>query len=174
MRRFERLIYRTALAELFAGAPGPLFHVTAMLPPGASREMLEDRLRAWAARIDRCYLGRNWAKPPYLNRRMRGVVFFERSPHHHAHLVVTPPEGASRLHFLLNARFWFERHREPLLRSVYPIPVADRGRMLVQLIRPTAADVARVIGYGSKEIEFRVDAIAEWKFLADLTGRQRA
>jgi hypothetical protein len=160
--------------QLLTEQPGPHFHVTAMLPPESSLAALEDRLRGWAARIDRCYLGRNWAKPPYVDRRMRGVVFFERSPHHHAHLVVNPPESASRLHFLLNARFWFERHPEPLLRSVYPNPVADRGRMLVQLIRPPAADVARVIGYGSKEMEFRSDAIAEWKNLADLTGRQRA
>lgn len=119
--------------------------------------------------MDRRYLGRNWSRQG--GRRMAGVVFFERRPHHHAHLVVRPPEGTSPLHFLLHARFWFERHPEPSFRRVHPVPVTDRGRMLVQRIGCTHANLARVLSYDAKAIEGCPGAISEWKFISDLTRR---
>jgi hypothetical protein len=155
MRSCDRLIYKDALVIELARARTWTFHCTAILPPAAARDVLEDRLRAWVARIDRFYLGRNWAKPQYADRRMEGVVFFERRPHNHAHLVLRPPADASPLHFELNARFWFEQHPERSLRRASPKPVTNRGRMHVQRVGPTGADLLRVLSYDAKEIEFR-------------------
>jgi hypothetical protein len=88
-------------------------------------------------------------------------------------MVVKPPAGASPLHFLMNARWWFEPWPEPFLRRVHRKPVTIGGRMMIQRI-PTRGDLIRVLKYDMKEIERRSEAVADWKFIADLTGRQRA
>lgn len=165
----DRHAYKSALIETFATISGPAFHVTAELPPTSSRASLEDCLRGWGARIDRFYLGRNWQSRP--ERRMQGVVFFEQRPYHHAHMIVRPPRGASPLHFLLNARFWFLPHPEKAFEPFFRNPVTRRGRMLIQRIGPTLSDLERVIGYAAKDSEFRSVDSFDWKFVADLSRR---
>jgi hypothetical protein len=163
----ERRSIVDVLAGMFAEERA-VFHVTAMLPPSSSRQSLERCLRGWAARVDRFYLGRNWSR--HHERRMKGVVFFESHPYVHAHMVVVPPVGANPRHFNSNAGYWFERHPDRGVRALYPRPVADRGRMLIQRIKPSVDDLDRVLFYASKEMEFRPSANEDWKFLADLSG----
>lgn len=166
----RRTAYRNALVQMLAASGERCFHVTAELPPDTSRAMLAECLREWAARVDRFYLGRNWAKCDH-QKRMKGVVFFETRPYHHAHLVVTPPEGAGPLHFMLYAQFWFAPQEEPLLRRVYPRPVTTDGRMMIQKIEPGGSNLERVLAYDTKEMEYRPSAIEDWKFLDHLTRR---
>jgi hypothetical protein len=119
--------YKAALVETLRRQRAE-FHVVAQLPCGARRHALEDALYAWVARVDRRYLGRSWAAPGRRADRMAGVASFEEAGGgHHAHLVVRPPSGASRLDFLLNAPLLFQRNPERLLRGVSPRPVAPPG-----------------------------------------------
>lgn len=163
-----RRLYKAALIDLVAHLRAPLFHVTAMLPPGSSQPGLEGALSGWAARVDRFYLGRNWQRS---DGRMDGLAFFERYPDHHAHLVVCPPEGAEGSHFLANAGYWFAPDPHRALGETRPRPVTRRGRMMIQQIGDSVRDRARVTGYAAKEIEFRSDALAGWKFVRDLSRR---
>lgn len=167
MNRVQRRDYREALVGTLLNLPRPLFHVTAMLPPGSARRPLEQCLRAWAARVDRLYLGRNWLRRA--TSRMDGVCFFETFPGPHAHLIVTPPVGAPCLHFEMHAGSLFARDVEASL--LLPNPVTRRGRMLVQRIGDGDGDLARTLRYASKETDWRPDAAAEWCFLSGLSDR---
>jgi hypothetical protein len=112
----ERLRYKTALVDWQAEIL-PTFHVIAELPPALPEDALRVALRDWAARIDRYYLGRDWASRCPQRERMAGVLFFERGKRrqwHHAHLAVRPPQGASWLHFLLKAALWFRPDSNPM------------------------------------------------------------
>jgi hypothetical protein len=168
----ERIRYKNALVE-FASTAG-CFHVTAVLPPGSSADSVEDCLREWDARINRSYLGRSWARPWRAPQRMQGLVFFERAPNHHAHAVVRPPAGACPEHFLAHAALWFAPAPDRRIGARGPKPVTTRGRMLVQRIEDTEADVRRVLGYDAKEMERGADAVAAWRFIDQLSQRQRA
>ena len=171
--RSERLKYKSALVELLP-AQKDLFHVVAELPPGASRAALEDSLYAWAARVDRHYVGRGWSRPHHRANRMCGLVFFEtgrRGGHVHAHMIVAAPTPASPLHFLIYGRFFFQRQSEPCLRRCYPNPVSSRGQMHITRVGRTHADRRRVLNYVAKEIEGSEEAIGAWKFLDQLTPR---
>lgn len=158
--------YKDSFVDLIAGLGGPLFHVTAMLPPGGSRPALEECLRGWAARVDRSYLGRLWQLRP--DRRMNGLAFFEAHPGPHAHLILRPPVGASPEHFLSNAPSWFRPDPERDLRIR---PVTARGKMLIKPIGSGPNDLARVAGYVTKEMEYRGGAVTDWKFIGDLSRR---
>lgn len=167
MKFADRLNYKAALVEMLS-RHGGLFHITARLPLGSSGfEFLEDRLRAWDARVNRSFLGRNW----YLQRsgRMTGVVFFERWPNVHAHLVVRPPAGAPNFRFQLDARWWFQPQPLPELKHVSPKAVTCGGRMHIQRITETDADLRRVLSYDAKDIERRADAVISWKFIDQLS-----
>ena len=170
--RAERIRRKNALVEALMRQAGE-FHVVAELPLAASRSALEDAVRGWDARVNRHYLGRSWAAPHRAGERMTGVVFFEGGEAFpHAHLVVRPPAGASRLHFELTAPFWFQPAPDPLLRGCYPRPVAPRGTMRVIRIGSDPSDRERVLAYASKGLE-RWDADAvPWKFLDELQARQ--
>lgn len=168
MNRIAIARYREALAETFAAGSRWPFHVTIELHPRASRQMLVEAVRFWVARVDRFYLGRNWVRLG--DRRMDGVVFFEKRPHHHAHMILRPPVGASHLHFLLNGRFFFEAHPALELRRCFPRPAVHGPKMMIQKIGESAADRQRVIKYDSKALEFDPSAAADWTFLRDLTG----
>lgn len=158
--------YKDSFVGLLAELGGPLFHVTAMLPPGASRAALEESLRGWVARVDRSYLGRRWQSQPA--RRMAGIAFFEAYPGPHAHLVIRPPANASPEHFHRTAASWFRPDAE---RDRPTKPVTERGKMLIQLIGSHPSDLARVAGYVTKEMEYRPEAGTDWKFIGDLSRR---
>jgi hypothetical protein len=163
--------YKDALVTMAAGLGGPLFHVTAMLPPGGTRPALEAAFRSWAARVDRAYLGRKWQNRE--NDRMDGIVFFETRPGHHIHAIVRPPAGVEVHDFLTNACSWFCSSPGADIDVVGGAgkPVVPRGRMMVQLIGPTPEDLARTVRYASKEVEFLSSAVSGWKFLRDLSPR---
>ena len=169
----QRRRYKEGLVEAFATA-GEAFHIVAKLPPGASRETLEDRLYHWTARINRRFVGRLWYRSHFAGRRMTGVVFFEtrgaaRLPH--AHLIVRPPAGIHWIRFQQNARFWFEPHPEPCFQGFFK-SVTRRGQMWVRRINPNPQDRARVIRYVAKDLEGDPKAVAAWKFLEDLNRQQ--
>lgn len=171
MTRKQRSLYKKALVETLARLPRPLFHVTAMLPPGSGRGSLEQSLRGWAARVDRRYLGRNWLRKQQL--RMDGVCFFEVHPYVHAHLVVTPPTNARPLDFEINAGSLFSR-QVGFQGDSLGTPVTCRGRMMIQKIGPGESDLIRTLSYIAKETEWRPDALADWVFLSGLSTRQVA
>ena len=169
----DRDQYKAALVTALDNYGGE-FHVVAQLPVGRSRAALEDALYAWVARVDRHYLGRSWAAADRRAERMKGVVFFETSGgNDHAHVILTPPAGASRLHFELQAKYFFERHSVKLLRAVYRKAVTERGRMWVRRIEPTESDRLKVLNYVAKGLEVRPDR-CEWKFLDELRPMQAA
>ena len=151
---------------------GPLSRgrtIVAQLPPVAGRAALESVLHGWVARVDRYYLGRDWASPRHKHMRMKGVVVFEnRGGYLHAHMVVRPPAKASLFHFQMHAPLLFSRPSCNLMRHLYPKPVADRGKMHVRRIEPTEADLMRVLSYVSKDLYYDDD----WKFIEELTSRQ--
>jgi hypothetical protein len=161
-----REVRRQALIKWIAQQRGSC-HVTAMLPSGASRAYLEDRLREWVIRVNRAYLGRDWYTPRYASARMTGIVFFEQGGGGwHAHMIIEPPKGASILHFLLYAPYHFKAQPDPLFRRFFGKPVAAGGKMYVQKIGPTPQDLQRVAGYASKATQYRDDPDASaWKFL---------
>jgi hypothetical protein len=163
--------YKAAIVETILGME-PQFHVVARLRGGMLRPQLEDALYGWVARIDRHYLGRLWAEPCRRKFRTKGVAFFEvdKNGRHHAHLVLTPPQGASRLHFSINAAEWFRLNPETSLRGCLPRPVTRDGRMFVKWIMPTTEDRRRVVNYVAKGLERR--EMGSWKFLEELTPRQ--
>lgn len=101
---------------------------------------------------------------------MDGLAFFESRPGPHAHLIVRPPIGAAPFHFLMHAALLFRPEAARELRWFYPAPVTNRGKMLVKRIGNAPGDRARVAGYATKEMEYRPEAIAGWKFLRDLSG----
>jgi hypothetical protein len=162
--------YKHALVETLMRQRGE-FHVVAQLAPPAPCRALEDALYAWVGRINRHYIGRNWTAPHRAEDRMNGGVFFEESGGFHAHMVVRPPVGASGIHFLMNAPFWFQPYREPLLRRFYPTPIDHHGQMRVIPIGPDPSDLRRVLSYAAKGLE-RGDE--HWKFLDELQPRQLA
>lgn len=166
MTREQRERYKSALVETISRLRRPLFHVTAMLAPNSTCPALEDALVGWAARVDRFYLGRSWHKSEC---RMAGLAFFELYPDIHGHLVVAPPSKASALHFLLNAQFWFAPDRVVELRGSRPRPIATKGKMMIQQVADTDLDLARVVAYSAKEIEYRNGAMTDWKFIRDLS-----
>lgn len=162
-----------AFADLIHDLQFP-FNITATLPPDWSRESLEYEIRGWAARINRFYLGRHWAKPDLTKSHMDGIVFFERFPCWHAHMMLLPPVGASWLHFQLKAALFFRPHPWVEYRKFSPRPITCDGKMLVQRIKLTGKDFRRVGHYNSKEVERCVDGNENWKFIRDLSGRQVA
>jgi hypothetical protein len=171
--RDKRLLYKAALIDGLSTQESA-FHIVAELPPGASHDALEDSLYAWKGHVDHYYLGRSWARAHQRANRMSGVVFFETGRgggHPHAHLIAVPPKPASRLHFLLWARFFFQPHPEKCLRRCYPKPIASRGKMHIERIGPTPSDRRRVLNYVAKELERSEKAITAWKFLDQLSPR---
>lgn len=172
--RPQRFSLKNALAEWLA-TENFSFHVVAELPPPATRATLNDALYAWAARVNRYYLGRNWASPHLKQSRMSGIIFYEgRGGYLHAHLLVRLPEKAWPIHFQLHARYWFQPYPIEHMRRCYPTPVAPRGRMHVKRIGSTATDHRRVSGYAAKALEWSLEAIEDWIFLDELTPRQVA
>ncbi|BCG98794.1 hypothetical protein MesoLj131b_07940 [Mesorhizobium sp. 131-2-5] len=161
--------YKDGIAGLLIGLGLPLFHVVAMLPPGGTRAGLEECLRAWAARVDRFYLGRRWHSRP--DRRMSGLAFFETRPEPHGHLIVRPPLEASPEHFEKTVPLWFRPDPVEGLSEAFPKPVTARGKMFVRRVGDGPADIIRVGGYATKEMEFRATAISDWKFVGDLSRR---
>ena len=159
---------KPALVETWAALKGT-HHIVAELPPVAGRAALENAIHGWVARVDRYYLGRDWAAPRLKHLRMKGIVVFEnRGGYLHAHLVVRPPAKASLFHFQMHAPMWFASHPSNLMRHLYPRPVADRGKMHVRRIEPTETDLKRVLNYVSKDL---IDD-GDWKFIEELTPRQ--
>jgi hypothetical protein len=149
---------------------GGTCHVTAMLAPGTSMFALEDRLREWANRVNRYFLGSRWWKPHHKNNRMAGVIFFELGDGGwHAHMILKPPNGVSPLKFLMRAPCWFRPHPAKQVPNLYGKPVTLNGKMLVQIIDgPSSA--LRVAKYDTKDIQYRGDAMSSWKFVDQLTA----
>jgi hypothetical protein len=169
MNRPERLRYKAALVR-WLELIQPSFHVVAELPPAFPRSALLRAIRDWAARIDRYYLGRKWAKCSSAER-MSGVLFFEKGKRrqwHHAHLALRPPSRATDFHFQLNAERWFCRHPDPLFQMVFPKPVTAHGKMQIDPIGGEPADRQRVLSYIAKELEWSNGAIESWLLLHGL------
>lgn len=166
----ERLRCKQALIDTLVAA-GVRHHVVAELPPGATEIGILTTLRHWAARVDRYYLGRNWAKRCRTAERLVGAVFLERGkvaglPH--AHLVVRPPADAHDLHFVWNAPFWFAPHPVRELRTLYRNPVTARGKMHITPINDSDGDRRRVTSYAAKGLESSDRAYENWCLVADL------
>lgn len=146
---------------------GVTHHVTATLRPGLSQALLEDRLHEWVIRVNRTYLGRNWFKESQIDLRMKGLVFFEYGrggDNPHSHLLLRPPAPAEALHFEAHAPFVFAGFPTSAIRGVAP-----GGTLHVQQIGPEEKDLLRVVGYDTKEMEFRSQAYEDWKYIDDLS-----
>jgi hypothetical protein len=160
-----------ALASLFP-SPHGLFHVTAELPPGATRAALDRAIRTWLARVDRHYLGRNWASPHLKSLRTDGVIFYEANGGNlHAHMVIKPSgKKGSAFRFSMEAKYLYQRHPSKFWRRFRKQPVADRGIMHVQAIGSSLADLNRVLGYDAKQLEWSNKSILEWNFISHLAS----
>jgi hypothetical protein len=104
---------------------------------------------------------------------MKGVVFFEESGGFHAHMVVSPPAGASRPHFQMNAPYWFRPSPEGLLWRFYPKPISPRGQMRIIPVRPEPSELRKLLSYVAKGLE-QAGGEGRWKFLDELHPRQVA
>jgi len=150
---------------------GVRHHIVAELHPGGSESGLLASLRHWAARVDRYYLGRKWAKRCALSERLSGAVFLERGRKAglpHAHIVARQPIGPHDLHFIWNAPFWFAPSPIPEMRKFFPDPVTDRGKMHITPINESEDDRRRVVSYAAKGLEGSDHAYETWCFVADL------
>ena len=127
---------------------------------------MEDVLYAWVARVDRFYLGPQWMRLE--SERMQGIVFFEKYPDHHAHLIVRPPAGAIAFHFAMSAADWFY----PAGFNKLARPVTRKGDMEVSLLA-TERDQKHAVSYSAKELEYRFNE-GDWKYLDQLSARQQA
>jgi len=170
MNYSERLLCKQALIDMLVAAE-VRHHIVAELPPGATEVGILATLRHWAARVDRHYLGRNWAQRCRMTERLAGAVFLERGkvaglPH--AHMVVRPPVTANDLHFVWNVPFWFAPHPVRELRSFYPRPVTERGKMHITPIGETVDDRRKVASYAAKGLERSDLAYKNWCLVADL------
>ncbi len=158
----ERLKYKAALVEWIV-SQRPSVHAVVAVPPSKERDSLTMSIRRWIARVDRFYLGRNWAKKCRSTVRTSGVVFFESgraTEWPHAHMLIRPPAVISGLRFVLDARHLFAPH--PLLRRAYPKPATETGRVWMTLIAPGSSDLRKVSSYVAKDLEWSDAAISSW------------
>ena len=163
---------RLALAEMI-GQGQPTHHVTATLRPGRSKLVLENTLYEWFNRVNRLYVGRNWARKERQAEQMWGFVFFENgrgNDNPHAHLLLRPPMPANPLHFQTHAPFIFTGKPSSLLQKGRT-PLAQGGSMWIQQISPGSESLGKLVGYDTKEMEFRPQAYEDWKFINDLSRR---
>lgn len=168
----DREVRRQALAGWIADLEGTCF-VTAMLPVGNSRALLEDRIREWSIRVNKYFLGSRWYKPHRKADWMSGFVFFEFGDGGwHAHMILRPPKGVHPLKFLMRSPFIFCPHSGSHATWFYGKPVTPNGKILVQIIEGPGS-ARRVAKYVTKEIQYRDEAMASWRFIDQLTACRR-